>query len=200
MTQPGPHDQEPATGDDGLLPLPDRGLGEETRGSAEIAVMTATVGDGLAFGNSVWLSIDLMDEFDGALDSLPCHGSAVAARIRQLDESLLHLNHGSGGFGEGLRGALGVAAAAALDDELTAHGSRPAEGPVQSIRAELDANRHEPARPWQPRTTLIALHSMAHLARSRDCGLLHGRDLETGQLGIWQAGVLYRHPNSKPTG
>ena len=179
-------------GDDCLVPVPDRRLDDATLAAVEIAVTSATVGDGLAFGNSTWLTIDLVDEFDPVLEPLPAPGSAAATLIDRLDTSLLHLNEGSGGFGEGLRGALDAAAVAVLDDELAGHGSRPADGSVGEIRAAINAVPVEPSNLWQPRRSLIALHSMAHLARRHGLGLLHGRDLNIDHVGTWQAGVLHR--------
>src|SRR5688572_20522521 len=50
--------------DGSLIPLPDRELAEDTRSAIELAVLTATVGDGLAFGNTRWLALDLLDEVE----------------------------------------------------------------------------------------------------------------------------------------
>jgi hypothetical protein len=64
-----------------LIALPDRDLGEDTRCAVEVAMITATVGDGLAFGNSSWLSLDLLDEFDSVLDPAAGPGSWIAALL-----------------------------------------------------------------------------------------------------------------------
>ncbi len=176
-----------------LVPRPDRAFDEETLDAAEAAVLAATVGDGLALGNSRWLTLDLLDEYDPVLDPMPAAGSRIAALLDELDRNLMHLNHGSGGFGEGLRGAAGPVMVADLDDELAAHGSRPVTGTVHDFRDAMDAVPAQPSVLLESRQTLIALHSMAHLARTHGLGLLHGRDLALRTTGTWTAGVFRRH-------
>jgi hypothetical protein len=45
--------------DGSLIPLPDRELAADARSAVELAVPTATVGDGLAVGNTRWPVLDL---------------------------------------------------------------------------------------------------------------------------------------------
>jgi hypothetical protein len=186
-------DGVPSPGAGSLKLGPDRAFDEETLDAVEAAVLTATVGDGLAFGNSTWLTIDLLDEYEPVLDPAPAAGSRIAALLEELDRNLMHLNHGSGGYGEGLRGAASPAMTADLDDELAAHGSRPVAGPARDISDAMNAVPAEPSTLVESRRTLIALHSMARLARAQGLGLLHGRDLALDAAGTWTAGVFRRH-------
>ncbi|MEN3362100.1 MAG: hypothetical protein V7637_6082 [Mycobacteriales bacterium] len=181
-----------------LIPLPGRDLGEDTRSAVEVAMITATVGDGLAFGNSSWLSLDLLDEFDSVLAPAPDPGSRIAAMLDRFDNGLRHVQSGTGGYGEGLRGALDAAEVAELDDELTARASAPASGSVDDLRDAMDAIGADFEHVRQMRTTLLALHSMAHRARRHRSGLLHGRDLALRGLGQWHHGVFHRHPSTDP--
>ena len=185
---PDPSDRTQRWSDGRPLPVPERHLGEETQSAIELALLTATVGDGLAFGNARWIGIDLLDEYDRVLDPLP--GSRLAAIIDQLDTNLLYANHGDGGFGEGVRGMLEPVVTAELDDALAAHGSRPVIGSAWDFRDAMCTIPAEPPNLCQPRWTLMALHSMAHLARQRNLGLLYGRDLAIGHRGTWHTGVF----------
>ena len=189
---PDPADREAWSGlaprdDDHLIPDPARSLSERTRDAFEVALVTAAAGDALAFGNARWLGLDLLDDLEPVLDPGPAPGSTVASLIERLDTNLLHLNHGSGGFGEGLRGWLDAGEVHELAHALSAHGSHPVDGPVENIRAAID--RTDP-----PRQTAVALHGMAQLADRGGRALLHGRDLAIDHLGTWDRGVLRRDP------
>src|ERR1051326_3343030 len=95
----------------------------------------------------------------------------------------------AGATARGLRGALDDLAVAQLDDELTGRGSQPTEGSVRAIRTAIDTARLA----QRSHDTLVALHSMACLARRQGAGLLHGRDLSTRHIGVWRAGIFHRH-------
>jgi hypothetical protein len=185
-------------GGGGLIAVPGQELTEDTRSAAEIAMITATVGDGLVFGNSRWLSIDLLDETDRVLDPVPDPGSRIAAMLDRFDNGLRHVQGGGGGYGEGLRGVLDVGEVVELDDELTARGSAPANGSVQDLSDAMTAISAEFEHVREMRATLLALHSMARRARRHGLGLLHGRDLVLRGLGEWHHGVFHRHPLDRP--
>ena len=179
-----------------LLPEPRRTLDEDTLRALEVAVLAATVGDGLAFGNARWLSVDLVDPDDGVLDEAPAAGSQLLDLIERLDDGLQHLRLSTGGYGEGLRGALDEAGTAELDRELAALGSLPADGGPPQIRGAMAARPAEPAHRQAARTTLLGVHSMAHRASLLGLGLLHGRDLTLDGMGSWQSGVFLRDPGA----
>jgi len=64
--------------DGSLIPLPDRELAADARSAIELAVPTATVGDGLAIGNTRWLAPDLLDELEPGTRS----GRRSGCRVR----------------------------------------------------------------------------------------------------------------------
>jgi len=68
--------------DGSLIPLPDRELAADARSAIELAVPTATVGDGLAIGNTRWLAPDLLDELEPGTRSGPCLGITACRPAR----------------------------------------------------------------------------------------------------------------------
>jgi hypothetical protein len=162
------------------------------RCALEIAITSATVGDFVGFGKA-YLAWDLLpDETDPvqALLPRPAPGDRVVELVKRLDEGLAHLRPSDGGYGEGIRGMLYVADTAALDDELTAHGSTAVVGTTDQIRNAVSSASSDITT--RGRSTLVAVHAMAHRARVLRLGLLHGRDLHTSHLGSWDAGRFRR--------
>lgn len=183
---------------DGLAPALDDWY---TSIAFEIAVVSAAAGDGLMLGRSVPLDFLLDHELWGPQPILtpPAEpGDELTALVERLEDGLSHLRKGGGGWGEGLRGMLDAAQTAALDDALSAHGSRPVDGTMSEIGAAFCALDNARYRARRDASLLLALHSMARRARRDGQGLLLGRDLDDMHLGTWEHGVLHRHPGAPP--
>jgi hypothetical protein len=176
----------------GLNPALEADLDWSIRRAVEIAVTSATTGDGIAFGNAVWIRDDLLDLDEPLLNPPPQPEDRITAIIEHLDQGLIHMQSGGGGFSEGYCGMLDAADTACLDDDLTARGSTAVAGTATEIRTAFDAVRSTPPFQRAP-ATLLAVHGMAHRARRHGFGLLHGRDLDVDHLGEWKSGILFHH-------
>ncbi|MBX7194626.1 MAG: hypothetical protein K1X94_21405 [Sandaracinaceae bacterium] len=141
-------------------------------------LLAASVGDGVAFGNAKSLVLTL-EQAGLELDAESEHS------IRVLDDGLTRpWATGSGGFGEGLRGALEPGACRHLAGALGRLGLDRGGIGGAAIR---DAAGDDDLRP------LRILVGMARSAGEAGTGLVHGRDLPLDGIGRWHRGVFRRH-------
>lgn len=140
-------------------------------------LLAASCGDGVAFGNAKSLVLAL-EQAELELDAESEHA------IRMLDDGLTRpWATGSGGFGEGLRGALEPAACRQLAEALGRLGLDRGGIGGAAIR---DTAGDDDLRP------LRILAGMARSAGEAGAGLLHGRDLPLDGIGRWERGVFRR--------
>lgn len=173
------------------LPAPVAPIDEITQYGLEIALLESAR-DGLAFGNAKCILFEVEDQLESlAVKEEVDKDSEFWPLIRQLDQGLRFLNHGSGGFSEGLLGFLDNQACALLSAKMSmATAKSGAELKPQSV-----AQIHEQLRGWKANSEKIyrVVHSMADLAARSNLGLLHGRDLNTEKLGTWESGLFRNH-------
>ena len=144
-------------------------------------LLAASAGDGVAFGNAKSLVLAL-DHAELEIDD------DTGLLIHELDEGLMRpWAPGSGGYGEGLRGALEPEACRRLAESLGRLGlDRGAVG-CAAIRETAGEDDLRPIR---------ILAGMARHAVEAGTGLLHGRDLPLARIGRWERGVFRRAPDA----